>query len=122
MKSSAAGSAQARKEIAELAQSSKKDFSAIRASYNQEVEPQLNRMVDSTIQAASNLSGVLQAANGSLTNLDDVFNGVQSALSSGENALTSTKAMIEKARAKIDGTLAELNFLYAVQRLGQRLV
>lgn len=119
MKNSACVSAQARKEIADLAQASKKDFSAIRTSYNQEVEPQLNAMIDDTVQAAANLSSVLQTADGSLTNMDGVFSGIQSALASGENALTNTKAMIEKARSKTDGILAELENVGADERLGK---
>ncbi|MBS5081974.1 MAG: YhgE/Pip domain-containing protein [Clostridiales bacterium] len=102
-------SSETRNSISSVISGSKDEISGIRASYMNSVQPMLDNLMDEITKTGSDLSGLLQSTNGSLSNLDGIFDGMSSSLTSGQKALSSTKDVIGSTHDKIQNIISQLN-------------
>lgn len=111
--SSTAVAEDTRKQISAGIDQSKADISGVRASFETEVQPNMNTLLDNIATTTANVSGLLTATQGSLGNLDEIFNGVNGALASGKSALENTRSVITQTQDRLN------NIISQVQSVGQ---
>ncbi|MEG0919400.1 MAG: YhgE/Pip domain-containing protein [Anaerovoracaceae bacterium] len=73
----------------------------IKTDYATNIQPKINRVIGKMQVSLSNFGGVLSSAEGSISNINDVFDGINTAMLSGTDTLTNSKVLIQNLRNKI---------------------
>lgn len=114
-------SAQTREEINGIIQQSTGDLASIRAAYRGSVQPQLDSLLGSLSGAGSSISGVLDGAQASLSNLGGVLDGAGKTMDAAKKALQNAKSTLDGTKDKVDAVVTQLNSVGQDEQL-QKLI
>lgn len=117
IRNSTANAEEIRNSIAGTIDQSRADLSSARTSYQNDVQPQLNSMMDNISNTASSLGGLLTSTDSSLSNLDGIFSGLNGAMSSGQAALSNTKSVINTTQNKLKAIIVKVEGVSEDQQL-----
>lgn len=108
IRQSTADAEEIRASIRDTVAQGKTNLQNARSSYQNNVQPAVNTLLDNISSTTASIGGLLSATDGSLSNLNEIFANTNGALASGKNALNNTKSIIGSTRDKLNNIISEV--------------
>ncbi|MDD3360226.1 MAG: YhgE/Pip domain-containing protein [Hespellia sp.] len=108
IRQSTADADEIRASIRDTVTQGKTNLQNARSSYQNNVQPAVNTLLDNISSTTASIGGLLSATDGSLSNLNEIFANTNGALASGKNALNNTKSIIGSTRDKLNNIISEV--------------